>query len=129
MIFLLVLAKFPWPLKNCFVSLYKYFIRNYCSYKSWNKTFPIFYFLFLFLYHSRIVFINYKYIISFLYFEKKNQIRNKPKIIFVIYTFLVCPFVTNKRQNGWTDRAQILCRTSRDPREGLWMIKISKICL
>ena len=34
-----------------------------------------------------------------------------------------------KRQNGWTDRAQIFCETSRDPREGLWMIKISTICL
>ena len=36
----------------------------------------------------------------------------------------VCLFVSNKRQNGWTDRAQIFCGTSRDPREGLWMIKI-----
>ena len=36
----------------------------------------------------------------------------------------VCLFVSNKRQNGWTDRAQILCGTSRDPRESLWMIKI-----
>ena len=34
----------------------------------------------------------------------------------------VCLFVSNKR------RAQIYCGTSRDPREGLWMIKISKIC-
>ena len=33
-----------------------------------------------------------------------------------------------KRQNGWTDRVQIFCGTSRDPREGLWMIKFSKIC-
>ena len=41
----------------------------------------------------------------------------------------VCLFVFNKRQNGWTDRAQIFCGTSRDPREGLWMIKFSKICL
>ncbi len=32
--------------------------------------------------------------------------------------------------NGWTDRAQIFCGTSyRDPREGLWKIKISNICL
>ena len=36
-------------------------------------------------------------------------------------------FVSNKRQNGWTDRAQILCGTSHDPREGLWRIKISKL--
>ena len=32
-------------------------------------------------------------------------------------------FVSDKRRNGWTDRAQILFR------EGLWMIKISNICL
>ena len=43
--------------------------------------------------------------------------------------FDVCLFVSNKRQNGWTDRAQIFCGTSRDHREGLWMIKFSKICL
>ena len=35
----------------------------------------------------------------------------------------VCLFASNKRQNGWTDQAQIFCGTSRDPREGLWMIK------
>jgi len=38
-------------------------------------------------------------------------------------------FVSNKRQNGWTGRAQIFCGTSRDHREGLWMIKISNSCL
>ena len=37
--------------------------------------------------------------------------------------------IRNKRQNGWTDRAQIFCGTSRDSREGLWIIKISNICL
>ena len=41
----------------------------------------------------------------------------------------VCLFVSNKRQNGWTDKAQIFCGTSRDPREGLWMIEILNICL
>ena len=41
----------------------------------------------------------------------------------------VCLFVSNKRKNGWTDRAQIFCGTSSDPREGLWKIKISNICL
>ena len=41
----------------------------------------------------------------------------------------VCFFVSNKRQNGWTDRAQIFCGTSRDPMEGLWMIEILNICL
>ena len=43
--------------------------------------------------------------------------------------FFVCLFASNKRQNGWTDRAQIFCGTSTDPREGLWMIKISNISL
>ena len=33
----------------------------------------------------------------------------------------VCLFVSNKRQNGWTDRAQIFYGSSRDPREDLWM--------
>ena len=41
----------------------------------------------------------------------------------------VCLFVSNKRQNGWTDQTQILFGTSRDPREGLWIIKTSKICV
>jgi len=41
---------------------------------------------------------------------------------------IVCLFVvSNKRQNGWTDQAHILRGTSHDPREGLWMIKISKV--
>ena len=60
---------------------------------------------------------------------KSNQI--------YIFTYLyrnltclsVCLFVSNIRQNGWTARAQIFCGTSRDHREGLWMIKISNICL
>jgi len=34
-----------------------------------------------------------------------------------MYKFSLCGC-----QNGWTDRAQILCGTSRGPREGLWMI-------
>ena len=38
-------------------------------------------------------------------------------------------FESNKRQNGWTDRAQILCGTSHDPREGLWMLRITKTCI
>ena len=48
-----------------------------------------------------------------------------------IYKFClsVCLFLSNKRQNGRTDRAQIFCGTSRDSREGLWIIKISNICL
>ena len=44
------------------------------------------------------------------------------KIHLSIYKFglSVCLFVSNKCQNCWTDRAH---------REGLWMIKISNICL
>ena len=44
-----------------------------------------------------------------------------------INTLLVCLFVSNKRQNVWTDRNQILCETSLDPREIICMIKISII--
>ena len=38
-------------------------------------------------------------------------------------------FVSNSRQNGWTDRAQILCGTLHDPIKGLWMLRITKMCL
>ena len=38
----------------------------------------------------------------------------------------VCPFESRKIQNGWIHRAQILCGTSHDLREGLWNIKIWK---
>ena len=43
--------------------------------------------------------------------------------------YFACLFVSNKRQNCSIDRAQILCGTSNDPREGLWTITISKISL
>ena len=57
-------------------------------------------------------------------------IRVFPRYLYINLACLsVCLFVSNKRQNGWTDRAQFFCGTSRDPREGLWMIKISNICL
>ena len=50
-----------------------------------------------------------------------------------LYVNLICLsvwlFLSNKRQNDWTDWAQILCGVLRDPREGLWMIKILKICV
>ena len=66
--------------------------------------------------------------------ERRRQIYNWFDFCYLFVCFLfvlvfVCLFVSNKRQNGWTDRAQILCRTSRDPREGLWMIKIKKSCV
>ena len=38
----------------------------------------------------------------------------------------VCLFVSNKRLNGLTDRAQIFFGTPCDPREGLWIIKFQK---
>ena len=47
----------------------------------------------------------------------------------VYHSVLPVDLVSNKRQNGWTDRAQIFCGTARDSREGLWIIKISNICL
>ena len=47
----------------------------------------------------------------------------------ILYIYLSVCFVSNKRLNGWTNRAQILYGTSRDPREGLLTRKISKICL
>ena len=49
--------------------------------------------------------------------------------IYIIYYFAclsVEMFVSNKHQNGWTDRAHIICGTSHDPREDLWNIKIGK---
>ena len=43
-----------------------------------------------------------------------------------IYSHGVSLFVSNKLQNGWTDRAHIFGGTSHYPRKGLWMIKILK---
>ena len=55
------------------------------------------------------------------------------KQFLAIYTLLFCLgvwlFLSNKHQNGWTDRAQFFCGTSRDPKEGSWIIEFSKICL
>ena len=61
-----------------------------------------------------------------------QQIKIKSSLIYLYINsacLFVCLFVSNKRQNGWTDRAQIFCGTSRDSREGLWIIKSSNICL
>lgn len=46
-----------------------------------------------------------------------------------IYVYFSYWFLTNKRSNGYTDPAQIFSGASHDPREGLWMVKIKKICL
>ena len=39
----------------------------------------------------------------------------------------VCLFVSNKRQNGWTDRAQILCGISQAPGKVYKWSKLKKI--
>ena len=47
------------------------------------------------------------------------------KYIYTLHVWVfVCLFLFNKRQNGWTDRAQILFRSSRNPKDGLSMLKI-----
>ena len=89
----------------------------------------------------------WKFYLMFLYREMSNLYEKSFRLLLHIlwmetivltlavylYTLLVwvsvCLFVSNKRQNGWTDRAQIFCGTSRAHREGLWMIKILNICL
>ena len=56
--------------------------------------------------------------------------------IWVSWCLGLCLFVSNERQNGWTDRVHILCGTSRDPRAGMFMnmllkfyfCKILKMC-
>ena len=40
------------------------------------------------------------------------------------FYILCCLFVSNKRQNVWTDRTQLLVGAVHDPREGFWMIII-----
>ena len=51
-------------------------------------------------------------------------------LMYLLYIYFACLgvrlFVSNKLQNGWTDLVQIFCETSRDPREGLWMIEFRK---
>ena len=39
-----------------------------------------------------------------------------------MFDFFVCPFVSNKPQNGWTNRAQMFCGNSQYPRNGLWTV-------
>ena len=73
-----------------------------------------------------------------LYLRFTNSVFMSRKPISNLYINLACLsvcqgvclfFVSNKIQIGWTDRAQIICGASRDSREGLWIIKISNICL
>ena len=50
------------------------------------------------------------------------KIKNYIKILCLSGCLFVC-------QNGWSDRAQILCVTLHDPGQGLWMLKITKNCV
>ena len=51
---------------------------------------------------------------------------DKTSSIYIYFMSVVYLFVSNKRQNGWTDPAQIYCGTSHEPREGLWIVIIKK---
>ena len=64
-----------------------------------------------------------------LYVSNIKQANSSFHLYINLACLFVCLFVSNKRRNGWTDRAQIFCGTSRDPREGSWMIEILNICL
>jgi len=46
--------------------------------------------------------------------------KNEKNQSFYILCLSVRVFVSYKRQNGLTDRDQVLCGTSRDPREGVY---------
>ena len=52
---------------------------------------------------------------------QKEHVHNKKQDgrenIFLSDCLFVCPLVSNKRKNDLTDRVQILCGTSHDPRE------------
>ena len=67
-------------------------------------------------------FISHCFAFKVMHVSYQNKQTDKPNIS--IYKFglpvclFVCLFVSNKRQNGWTDRAHFFCGTSRDPREG-----------
>ena len=43
----------------------------------------------------------------------KNAIKSQFNLIYV-YTLLVCPFISNKRKNGWTGLVHIFCMTLYD---------------
>ena len=67
-----------------------------------------------------------KQIFSPLFLKKRMEVTERPISSIYKFSLSVCLFVSNKRQ---TDRARIFCGTSLDSREGLWMVKFSKICL
>ena len=53
---------------------------------------------------------------------KNTSIYKFGSSVWVSVRLFVCLFVSNKRQNDWTDRAKIFSGISRDPREGLWSV-------
>ena len=69
---------------------------------------------------------------SFKWYEKAvNNVQGTDSMFSIFYIFtqlVVCLFVSNTRLrlNGWTYWAQILCGTSHDPREGLWVLRIKQ---
>ena len=77
-------------------------------------------------------------VVHFLYQSFISYTKVKCYYIYYLYIYLlvcldvclfVCLFISNKRQNSCTDPAKKCCGTSHDPREGLWLIKISKSSL
>ena len=61
--------------------------------------------------------------------ENWSNLQNNMEFYIYFACLFICLFVFNKRQNGWTDRDQILCGTSRDPSEVLCMIKFQKFAI
>ena len=58
--------------------------------------------------------------------KEKSIIRYRTGLSIYLLCLYVCLLVSNKLENGWTDRAQIFWGTLRDHREGIWMFKPSK---
>ena len=56
----------------------------------------------------------------------KNYAKSRLTFSLYIYTLLVWVFVSLYLINIGTNQAQILCKTSHVPREGLWNIKIEE---
>ena len=61
------------------------------------------------------IFLSFLFTIGQLDFFYLSKIR-----IYVAWMWNGCPIVSNKRQNGWTDRVLILCGNLHDPRKDLW---------
>ena len=87
------------------------------------------------LQHRVLKILGFKYLIllqrfnSFKDLAKSSNVNPSMHINTLLVWVGVCLFVSNKRQNGWTDRAQIFYGTSRDHRESLYMITNFKKCV